>query len=351
MLVILFIVVNLAVLAAAAGVSWWLSGYDPGLTGQNEKLDSFRRTLRCGISLFLVEVSFCFLWLFWRTKDPASGVAYLVFSLPLALVWFNCLSELFARGFHRLVDPEDTREYDHKEGVRELDAIGDLIRSGRKDEAIRLCEMLKQTGEYSPAVLDMTLEHLGVPPPRVQKSQSLFGVDRLRSPGRFPAAELILNSMLAKNPRDVDAAIMLMRLYAQDRHDPEKADAVLRALEEQPHMPVAYLEFARRTIEEWAREKPPAPAEAVAVQPESVEELLAKGYFGTAIEMLERKIKEQPRDFGLQLTLAEVYARHCGDDLRAKKIIQRIEANPAFSPEQKQSARPKLEAWRKARKS
>ena len=87
----------------------------------------------------------------------------------------------------------------------------------------------------------------------------------------------------------------------------------------------------------------------IAVPPESIDELLAQGYFGTAIEILEQKIKEQPQDFDLRLTLAEVYARHCGDDLQAEKIVQQIEAHPAFSPEQKLSAWPKLEEWRKAR--
>jgi len=344
---VLFILANVVVLAIAAPVFWWLSSYDPALTGHNEKRDSLRRSIRCGITLFLVEMAFCCLWQFWRSKDPASGVAYLVFSLPLALLWFNCISELFARGFHRLVDPEDDREFDHKEGLREMDVIGDLIRSGRKDEAIRLCEMLKRTGDVNPTVLEMTLEHLGVPQPRFVRPQPLLEADRLRSQEKLPEAELILNSLLAQNPRNLDAAMMLMRLYAQDMHRPEKADEVLRALERQPHMPAAHLEFARRSIGEWHRGKPRT--EEVAPQPESIEELLAQGYFGTAIEILEQKIKEQPQDFDLRLTLAKVYGRHCGDDLRAKKIVQEIESNPAFSPEQKLSAWPKLEEWRKAR--
>jgi len=345
--VLLFILVNLVVLAAAAYVSWWLSGYDPGLTGENERLDSFRRTLRCGITLFLVEMAFYCLWQFWRYKDPTNGVAYLFFSLPLAFVWFNCISELFAHVFHRMIDPDDDRDFDHKEGLREMDVIGDLIRSGRKDKAIRLCEMLKKTGQYSPGVLEMTLENLGVPQPRSQRTKPLLEADRLRSQGKFREAELILNSMLSQNPRNVDAAMMLMRLYAQDLRRPEKAEVVLRALERQPHVSAAHLEFARRSIGDWASGKPRK--EDAPVQPESLTELLAQGYFGTAIEILEQKIREQPQDFDLRLTLAEVYARHCADDHHAKKIVQEIQASHAFSPEQKSSAWPKLEEWRKAR--
>jgi len=198
-------------------------------------------------------------------------------------------------------------------------------------------------------VLEMTLEHLGVPQPRFQRPKPLLEADRLRSQGKFPEAEMILNSLLAQNPRNLDAAMMLMRLYAQDLHRPDKAGEVLRVLERQPHMPAAHLEFARRSIGEWHHGKPRT--EEIAPQPESIDELLAQGYFGTAIEILEQKIKEQPQDFDLRLTLAEVYARHCGDDLRAKKIVREIQTNSAFSPEQKLSAWPKLEEWRKTRMS
>ena len=342
-----FILANLVVLASTACVSWWLSGYDPRVTGHNEKLDSLRRSVRCGITLFLVEAAFYCLWQYRQSNDPASGMAYLVFALPLTLVWSGCISELFAHGFDRLIDPEDDREFDPKKGLREMDVIGDLIRSGQKDKAIQLCQMLKRTGDVNPAVLEMTLEHLGVPQKSVQRPKPLIEADCLRAQGRFRDAELILNSLLAQNPRNLDAAMMLMRLYAQDLHRPEKAGEVLKALEQQPHVPAAHLEFARRSIGEWDQGKPQT--ENIEVQPESMDELLARGYFGTAIEILEQKIEEQPQDFDLRLTLAEVYARHCGDDLRARKIVQQIEASSAFSPEQKLSAWPKLEEWRKAR--
>ena len=342
-----FLLASLVLLAATAGVSWWLSGYDPGVTGHIEKLDSFRRSLRCGVTLFLVESSFYCLWEYRQSNDPANGMAYLVFALPLTLVWSGCVSELVAHGFHRMIDPEDDREFDRKKGMREMDVIGDLIRSGRKDKAIQLCQMLKQKGDVNPFVLEMTLEHLGVPQRSVRKPKPLIEADRLRSQGKFQEAELILNSLLMQNPRNLDAAMLLMRLYAQDLHCPEKAEEILRGLEQQPHMPSDHLDFARRSIGEWDHGKPRT--EELEAQPESIDELLAQGYFGTVIEMLEQKIQEQPLDFNLRLTLAGVYARHCNDDLRAKKIIQQIEASTAFSPEQKLSAWPKLEEWRKAR--
>ena len=141
--------------------------------------------------------------------------------------------------------------------------------------------------------------------------------------------------------------MMLIRLYAEDLRLPDRAEAVLESLARQPHVPSAPVEYARRSITEWSRGKPEP--EAVDPQPESIDELLARGYLGTAIEILERKIEERPGDFDLRMKLAEVCGRHCGDVERARKIVRNIEAQPGFSPEQVQSARAKLEEWQKGR--
>jgi hypothetical protein len=143
----------------------------------------------------------------------------------------------------------------------------------------------------------------------------------------------------------VDAAMMLMRIYTQDLRHPHKAREILRALEKQTHISPAHVEFARRSIAEWSQGKPKP--EKVVAPPESIDELLTQGYFGTAIEVLEQKIEEQPRDLDLRLKLAEVYGRHCGDVDRAGKIVRQIETSPGFTPEQIQNARTKLEEWRK----
>ena len=140
---------------------------------------------------------------------------------------------------------------------------------------------------------------------------------------------------------------MLMRIYAQDLRQPAPSQKILEALEKQPHVSRAHLDFARRSIAEWSQGKPRP--ETIVAPPESIEELLAQGYFGTAIEILEQKIEEQPRDLDLKLKLAEVYSQHCGDVHRAEKIVQQIETSPGFTPEQVQSAQTKLGEWRKAR--
>ncbi|MGO9587569.1 MAG: tetratricopeptide repeat protein [Limisphaerales bacterium] len=152
--------------------------------------------------------------------------------------------------------------------------------------------------------------------------------------------------MLAEDPRNVDAAMMLMRIYAQDQHRPHQAMEILQALEKQPHVSPAHVEFARRSIAEWSQGKPKP--EKVDAPPESIDELLAQGYLGTVIEILEQKIGEQPRDLALRLKLAEVYAQRCGDVHRAEKIVRQIETSPGFTPEQAQNARSKLGEWRNA---
>ena len=121
--------------------------------------------------------------------------------------------------------------------------------------------------------------------------------------------------------------MMLMRVYAENLHQPHQAVKILEELEKQPHVSPAHIEFARRSIDEWSHAKPKP--EKIAAPPESIDELLAQGYLGTVIEILEQKIKEQPGDFDLRIKLAEVHALHCGNIHQAVKIVQRIEALPA----------------------
>ncbi|HLX95866.1 MAG TPA: tetratricopeptide repeat protein [Verrucomicrobiae bacterium] len=342
----LFFLANIAVLTLAAVGSWWLSGYDAKLTGANEREDFIRRAIRCGITLFLVELAFWNLWRYWRYNDQGSGIAYLFIMLPLVALWCGCLSELVAHGFHWLIDPEDHREFDPHSSRPDLDAIAGLIHDGRKEEAIQLCQKLKESGDVNILTLETMLERLGVKPDNVKKPRPLTEADHLRSQGKWNEAEALLNSLLVEDPSNVDAALMLMRLYAQDLRRGDKASEVLRSLETQPKVSSAHIEFARRSIAEWSN---PTPKKSVVeVQPESIDELVARRYFGTAIEILEQKIKEHPQDFDLWLKLAEVQGQHCGNVNRAEKIIQQIEANPAFSPEQIELARARLEEWREA---
>jgi thioredoxin-like negative regulator of GroEL len=344
---VLFLISNFIVLALTTLASWWLSGYDEKVTGEKEWEDFIRRAVRCGLTLVLMELAFLCLWRCWRYDDRASGIGYLMLMVPLSLIWRGCLAELCTQAFHGLVDPQDHRPVDSNKSRRDLDMLATLVQSGRKDEAIFLCQMLRESGDVSVATLDTMLEHLGVKPDRVRKPRPLIQAFRLRGQGRLNEAESLLNSLLKKNPADVDAALMLVRVYVQDMKRSDKAHEVLQSLEQQPHVARDHIEFARRSIDEWSHSGPKE--EVAEAQPESVEELLAKGYFGTAIEVLEQMTREQPADFDLWLKLAETHACQCGHVKRAEKIIHQLESNPAFSPEQIQLAAVKLKEWREAR--
>jgi hypothetical protein len=328
----MLILLNLVALVLIGLVAWWLSGYDSQLTHENQKADRLRRGIRCGVTLLLLEIIF---WL------PPTVIFLIVI---LAVIWAGCISELASHGFHRLIDPSDKRVFDPARNLRELDAVASLIRNGKKAEAIQLCNVLKEAGEVDPIALELALAHLGVPQADAKKINPLTVASQLRRQGKFPEAELLLNSLLAENPRNVDAAMMLVRLYAQDLRRPAQAEEVLHALEQQPHIPASHIEFARRSIGEWSR---PSRKQVEAVAPpESLDELLARGFFGTAIEILENKTQEQPLDFELRMKLAEVHALHCSNFQRAEKIIQQLQADPNFSPEQRQSAKAALREWR-----
>jgi tetratricopeptide (TPR) repeat protein len=333
----------ISLLALAGLALWWLSGFDSKVTGENRKGDLRRRVVRCAATVLLVGI-------FFEPNAVHAGCIFipLILIVPpvIGVLWAGCIGELFSGGFHRLVDHADSREYDPNQGARDLDRVASLLKSGRHEEAAQLCETLKQSGDANILVLETMLARAGIQQESFKKSKPLAEAHQLRSEGKFAEAETILKSLLAENPANVDAALMLMRLYVRDLRRSDKATEVLRSLGKQPHIPSAHLEYARRSIVEWGQSKS---APAAAALPESVDELLASGHLGTAIEILERKIKEQPGDFDLWLKLAEAHGLHSGNLHRAKKIVQQIEGNRGFSPEQIQIAKARFEEWREAK--
>lgn len=284
--------------------------------------------------------------LLFLPKDTTAIPIVLVIAGVLFLIWHRCTGELFASWFLKLIDPEDKREFDPNETACHLDRVAGLLKKGQREEALQLAEELKKSGDANVVVLETMLARAGIGQERFKISRPLVEASRLRGQGKFGEAETILQSLLAENPANVDAALMLMRLYVQDLRRSDKAAEVLRSLEQQPHIPPAHLEYARRSIIEWGQKKP---APAAVLLPESIDELLAGGYVGTAIETLERKIKEQPKDFDLWLKLAEAHGLRCGNFQRAEKIVQQIESNRGFNAEQIEMAKARLKEWREAR--
>ncbi len=330
------IILNIILLTVAAAIAWWLSGFDSRVTGENKKADLTRRILRC-------VVSFVLAWIFF--SEP-SILGILILPVSIGLLWSNPLSELFSHGFRRLIDSDDRGEFDANESARHLDMVASLLKSGRHEEAAQLCATLKESGDANILVLETLLARSGIQFENDRKPKPLTEAYHLRSQGKFDEAAALLNSLLAENPSNVDAALMLMRLYAQDLKRSDKAAEILRALEKQPHIPPGHIDYAQRSIHDWGRKKS---APEVVVLPESVDELIACGYLGTAIEVLERKIKEQPQDFDSRLKLAEAHGLHSGNIQRAEKIVEKMEGANKFSAEQIEVVRTKLKEWREAK--
>jgi hypothetical protein len=340
-----FILTNLLLLLLAALFFWWLSDFDSRLSGVNGTADFIRRGLRCAVSLVLVEISFIFFWRYLQLHDPWAGFLYLLTAMPLVIIWCGCLSHLGGHLFTWLIDPDDRRSYHPRAEVRLLDRIGDLIRTGKTAEAIRVCEALNSSGEVNVVTLELTLEHLGVPQKNSRIFKPLAEADRLRSQGKYSEAKLILQSLLIKNPRDPEAAMLLMRLYAQDLRQPDSARRVLQNLAKQPHVVPAHLDFARRSIEEWSNPELQSPEPIEPPPVGSVDELLAQGFFGTAIEILEGQVKAKPEDFDLLMKLVTVHAVVCKNLPIAEKLVKQMEG--AFSREQIRFAGDRLQEWRK----
>lgn len=248
------------------------------------------------------------------------------------------------------MDPQSTdhRAFDANRSQRCLDAIAHLVRSGRREEAIRLCEEFKKSGEVDAITLDLTLDYLGVKQPSAQIVRPMTEARQLREQGKFPEAEQRLVSLLQKNPADTEAAMLLMRIYAQDLRQPARAYEVLRELEKQTHVSASLIDFARASIHEWSQTKPEAIGPAETHHAESVDGLIAQGLYGSAAEILEGQIKIQADEFEPRLKLAELYAVHCKNVRKAEQIVRELQASPQFSQQQREMAATSLRTWRQS---
>jgi len=364
------LLVKLAILALFGWGTWWLTGIDKTPAGESKRDHHLTRALRC------VGVVFFSMSLLWFMSIPTLMIA----PICIAIILRGSLSEIGASWFLRGIDPmlHDHREFDPEAAQRYQDEIAYLIHHNRHDQAIKLCEELKESGAVDPGIIRDTLEFLGVKQEGRAPANPLAEAARLREQQKFTAAESLLRSLLQKNPADDAAAIMLMRVYAQDLRQPQRAYKLLHALEKQPHVPAAHLEFARRSLPEWTAARPGGtgvpPVESgvppdsartmenqttlIVARPERpekqgrlpfdpvfVDKLLARGRFGSAVETLEQHVQAHPEDFASQLKLAEVHAVHCKDVLRAGKIVQQLERQPGLAPERIALARAKLAGW------
>lgn len=351
------------ILAFTSALTWWLSGYDSQVTGENRVKDIKRRALRCGATLLLVAIGITAA----TGGGRFGGFVLIALVVPLGILWTGCVSDLLARGFHGLVDSSDSREFDPKELTRELDRLAELVQGGRNDEAINLCATLRKSAEGSALALDTTLFRVydGLLAGSAFATPLLVEAQMAYESGHCLLAESRLNQLLKSAPGNLKAGMLLIRLYARNLHNRNRAQAVLRSFEERDETPPGFVDYARQRLNEWldpAPERPPGiegiqsvlvagklfepPEEVIDPKTASVAELLKAGHLGTAIERLETSVKERPQDFDLRLQLAEAYGRYCCNLSRASEIVAKIEAYPTFRPDQVRVAKAKLREWR-----
>jgi hypothetical protein len=351
------------ILVAVTGLGWWLSGFDSKVTGENRVADVKRRVIRCGATIVLTAIGIGAA----LSGGRFGGFVFIAMVVPLAIIWTGCVSEIFAHGFHRLVDSPDYGEYDPKELTRELDRLADLVKQGRNGEAIHLCAKLRESASVSALALDATLFHIYdemFADHCLATSPTLAEAQKMRDEGHYLQAENRLNQLLKEEPRNLQAGVLLMQLYARNLRNSKKAYTLLHAFEQQTGIPAGFTDYVHQCIGEWidpstARKRSAngiesllvekrhldAPEDPIAPPEATVPDLLKSGRLGTAIERLETSIKMRPHDFDLRLQLAEAYGRYCCNFSRARDIIARIEASPVFSPEQVRKAKAKLKDW------
>jgi tetratricopeptide (TPR) repeat protein len=336
-------ILKIILLLIAAAIAWWLSGVDLQNADEDRRRNLIRRILRCLATIFFAVCLF---------GINAIGVGYLfipvllVAPISIALIWRAPLADLFTRGFLGLVDSDDKREFDPHKGARAQDMVASLLKYGRHEEAVQLCDTLKESGDANVLVLETLLARHGIHSGTTKPPGALTLAHQARAAGNFDEAERILVAALAGNPVNLSAALALMRLYVCDLRRSDKAAEVLKSLKRQTEIPAAQIEYAERSINDWAEE---SSGSAPVPLPETTEELLAGGFFGSAIESLERKIKERPDDFDLWLKLIEAHALHVGDTRRAEIIVEQLKVKSSITAAQIEIAKGKLREWREAK--
>jgi tetratricopeptide (TPR) repeat protein len=188
-----------------------------------------------------------------------------------------------------------------------------------------------------------------------EKSPVRAEVQSLCERGQLEAAESRLKQILAGQSKNWPAMLLVMRAYAEDLRQPEKAIALLEPSDKKPRLHSAFVKYARESIDAWSaapkveREDSANPSSTPIVAEVSLDELLKNNQLATAVEFLEKAIADEPRNFELWLKLAEVHGVYCADLNQAGKIIQKMEHTSAFTAPEIQTAKNKLREWQKAR--
>jgi hypothetical protein len=355
---------NLLIALAVTGcLAWWLSGYDAKVTGDNETADLKRRLARSAVTMLLVGLGVGAA----SGGSRFGGLVFIAIVLPVAILWTGCVSELFARAAHGLIDSHDPTPCDLNKTQRDLDRLASLVQQNRNEDALELCVALLKSGETSAVAMQTQLARIYdqmFSDQRLAGSETLAQAERFRLAGRITGTAVQVNQRFKSEPENLAAILALVRAYACELDCPSKAETLLGSLEQNPGIPPGFTDYARHRLTHWLSapaqaQKGAEAVESLLVHPpaqesreptapasDSVHELLETGRFGTAIEILEKNLAEKPLDFDLWLGLAEAHGLYCRNFDRAGKILAKMEKTKAFTPEQIQRANQKLESWR-----
>jgi hypothetical protein len=235
--------------------AWLISGFDPRLTGDNRE-DFTHRILRCGLTVFLMAAG-----LGGAMADPQfAGLIALAITIPIVPLWMNCVGEAMSQTFWRLIDsPSDPSGSTPKELASDLDRLAELSSRGQTNEALQLCAELLNKGDASRLALEtmcLRLYSQMFADESLRSSSALSPILHLGESGQFKEAESQLVQMLKLEPENLLAVFMLLRLYARDLRQPERARALIQSLESRPNPPPMFSAYADDQIKEWLLPSP-----------------------------------------------------------------------------------------------
>lgn len=210
---------------------------------------------------------------------------------------------------------------------------------------------------------------------------------QLREAGFYQEARTKLELLLHREPDNLAAGLMLMRIFAQDLQQPAKAEKLLKEFAAQRFTSEAYVEFAQRSIAQWQAVPPALSARKRSwwarvthrdaepqtsstriklqglVMTESpvhlnvasttggltIGDLLREGRIETALTEVERRIAAQPDEFDSWNDLLKILTQHAVNLKRARAVLDQVEQHPAFTAEQKKLAKELLRQGEAAR--
>jgi hypothetical protein len=236
----------LAILILTAVLSWWISGYDPDLTG-NKEVDVGRRMLRCGLTLFLMAGG-----LVGTASDPRiGGVIAITIAVPMVKLWLNCVGEAASQGFCHLIDSPSDPESNPEQLTADLDRLALLSNRGQFNEALQLCGELLEKGDASRMALETMCFRLYsqmFARESFVASPSLSPINELCESGQIAEAESQLNQLLEREPENLFAVFLLAWVYLQQ---PEKVRAVIQSVKKKSKLPPLFAEYIDYQIKEW----------------------------------------------------------------------------------------------------